>query len=413
MHHSLRILTLVLLGFGLQAQSFDTTGMATWPQRYNSYATWDQGAFDAFRDTSNPADFGWGNYSVTTHLISGDSIYILKTVNGNYKAISIDNISGGTYTITYSNLDGSAQTTKSFSRAAYNSRNFFYYNVDLDQVKDIEPVSRDWDIVFTKYPIIFPGFGAYPVVGVLHNRGVLTAKVEKDSGLVANITDTLQFPMRSEINQIGYDWKDAFAGVVHDTLSYFVKDQLGNINHLQFEEYGGSSTGTMKFTVNGVLDSVVLGAGNSNQVYYSLQNRNQVALNADHDWDLAFFAQSSFEAIPIRINEVQGAQLKVYPQKDIMHWTSIGLKESPLQVLSVYPNPAKDELNLAMNLKKSDSIEIRMYNSKGELCLSRKFNARSSFQELRIDLSGLNQGIYQVQILSKGASANTTVLVRA
>lgn len=412
MHHIFKTLLLLILGFGVQAQSFDTTGMAAWPQRYNSYTSWDQGAFDAYRDTSDPADFGWGNYNVTTHLISGDSIYILKTVQGNYKAISIDNISSGTYTITYSNLNGSAQTTKSFSRANYSSRNFFYYAIDQDVVKDLEPNSADWDIVFTKYPIIFPGFGAYPVAGVLHNRGVATAKVEKDSGMIASISDTLQFPMLSEINQIGYDWKDAFAGVVHDTLSYFVKDQLGNINQLQFTEYGGSATGIMKFTVNGLLDSVVLGAGNSDQVYYSLQNRNQVALNSDHDWDLAFFAQSSFEAIPIRINDVQGAELRVYPTKDISHWTSIGLEESPLQVLSVYPNPAKDVLHLALNLNRSEDLEIRMYNANGQLCLNRKLKADASFQELVIDLDELNQGIYQVQILGAGFGASTAVLVQ-
>ncbi|MDZ7846148.1 MAG: hypothetical protein U5L96_04980 [Owenweeksia sp.] len=62
--------------------------MGNSPLLTNSYNTWMRGAFDANRDTSNASDFGWGAYNVTTHLIEGDSIYILKTTNDNYKAIS-------------------------------------------------------------------------------------------------------------------------------------------------------------------------------------------------------------------------------------------------------------------------------------------------------------------------------------
>src|SRR5690606_30930751 len=104
--------------------------------------------------------------------------------------------------------------------------------------------------------------------------------------VTANVEDTAIFPFSYDISTIGYDWKNAgMSGVtIYDTLVYFVKDQAGNINKLVFNGYGGSATGVMNFTVNGIQDSVILGAGNSNQVYYSLENKSAIAQNTDHDW---------------------------------------------------------------------------------------------------------------------------------
>jgi len=173
----------VFFNFG-KAQFFDTTGISTWPMLTNSYETWLQGAFDANRNISDPTDFGWGHYDQLTHFIMGDSIYIIKTVAGNYKAISIDQLASGVYTVSYSDLDGSNYTTKTFDRTSYDLKNFFYYSLDQDAVKDFEPASIGWDLVFSKYLTVFPGFGHYPVSGVLSNIGVEVSQVEFNSGNV-------------------------------------------------------------------------------------------------------------------------------------------------------------------------------------------------------------------------------------
>ncbi len=411
MFQKIASLLFIVSSLSLGAQSFDTTALNTWSARHNSWETWDQGAFDEYRDTSDATDFGWGYYNMSTHLISGDSIYILKTIQGNFKAISINSISSGVYDIIYSDLDGSNRVNKFLDRANYNDRNFFYYELDADTVKDLEPASADWDILFTKYPIFYPGFGAYPVAGVLHNRGVLAAQVEVDSAHVTTINDTLSFPFSSNISTIGYDWKDAFAGVVHDTLTYFVKDQSGAVNELKFTEYGGSATGLMKFTVNGAVDSVVLNTGNEDQVYYSLGNANEVARNTDQDWDIAFFAQSSFSAIPIRINSVHGAELYVYPHKDINHWNSVGIAENPLTLVSAFPNPTKGNLTIVLNLNQAESLELSLVNTSGQVVLSEPIEAEKSLKEYRLNLSAVPAGVYQLSISGSGFGASTQLLV--
>ena len=405
------LFSLLAVAFSTNAQ-FDTTGLSTWTNLYNSYDTWMQGAFEANRDLNDPYDFGWGSYDMSTHIISGDSIYILHTVNDNYKAISIDQVSGGVYTVSHSDLDFSNFTTKTLDRSAYGTKNFFYYNVDNDVVKDLEPATANWDIVFTKYPIIFPGIGAYPVAGVLHNIGVRTSRVEFTTDQTPSVNDTNSFPMNAGISTIGYDWKDAFAGIVYDTLAYYVEDQNGNINELMFTGYGGSATGKMVFEVNGVADSVILGAGNEDQIYYSLQTMNEVQTNSDHDWDIALYAQSSFSSIPVRINDARGAELFVYPKSDISLWETVGMEEYKVNVISIYPNPASDFINIALQADMPKNVNVDVIDAAGRVVLSEVISTQNGISESRISAANLKGGLYTVQLSGEGFVAASRIVVK-
>lgn len=393
-------------------QTFDTTGISNWNSRMNSYEDWRVGAFDAYRDPLDQADFGWGNYDVTTHIIKGDSIYILKTVNGNYKAISIDQLASGVYTVTYSNLDGSSKVTRTIDRSNYPNRNFIYHALDTETTKDLEPDNSTWDVLFTKYMTVFPGFGGYPVSGALTNMFVQTSQVEFVQGGSYSVNDTATFPMDNDISTIGYDWKDAFAGITYDTLVYYVKDQAINVNELRFTDYGGSATGLFKFEVNGQLDSVILGAGNVDQVYYSLQNKNIISTNQDHDWDIALYAQSSFSSIPVRTNDVNGVELYVYPNKDINHWNSIGISEqSGVNVITAFPNPATDEVRVVVNNAASNDLEYAIVDQSGRVAKSGSLDLEYGFAEYPIDLNGISKGIYLLQISGKGFSETTRLAI--
>ena len=402
MKSTLFIIFSILLLTTSYAQTFDTTGLAaSWPKLTNSYTSWDVGAFDTHRDPNNPSDFGWGEYSLATHIIEGDSIYIIKTIGGAYKAISIDQLASGVFTITYSNLDGTGRATKTLDRTNYSNRNFMYFSLDSETAKNLEANTTDWDILFTKYLTFFPGFGGYPVSGTLTNRGVWTSQVEFAQGGSYSVSDTNAFPMSDNISTIGYDWKDAFAGITHDTLVYYVRDQMGNVNELKFTDYSGSATGVFKFTVNGQADSVVLGAGNKDQVYYSLQNKSQLAINQDLAWDIALFAQSSFTSIPVRINDVNGSELYIYPKKDIQHWNSIGLdEENPINIVSVYPNPASDKITIALNSVIDRDIAYSITDQNGRLIHGDSFEATSGLEDYVIDLSKLSMGFYLLNLQS-------------
>lgn len=411
-------LILTLLGWsmclGLSAQSFDTTGInSNWELLLNSYNDWQKGAFDANRDLNNFADFGWGEYDVSTHIIKGDSIYIIKTVNGNYKAVSIDQLVSGVFTVTYSDLDGSNRKTKTFDRTNYPNRNFMYFSLDQELTKDLEPDNEDWDIVFQKFLTIFPGFGAYPVSGILSNIDVQSSKIEFAPGGTYSVADTANFPMTSDISNIGYDWKNSFAGITYDTLVYYILDQSGKVNELKFIDYSGSATAVYKFEVNGVLDSVILGSSNTNQVYYSLENRAIIKTNSDNNWDIALFAKSDFSSIPVRINDANGAELYVYPRKDIGHWNSIGLQEkASIQTISSYPNPASDQITIVLHSENSEKVDVDVLDQTGRSLKSINLNINSGLGEYKMDLEGLAKGMYLLKIEGKNFTEISQILIQ-
>lgn len=385
---------------------FDTTGVTSQSSLMNSYTTWMQGAFEANRDTANDFDFGWGYYDINVHQILGDSIYIIKTHDGDFKAISIDGISSGEYSLTFSNLDGSGKTTKSIDRTPYETKNFFYYAINADLIKDPEPITENWDLVFRRYLVeAIPGF-VYPVAGVLHNRGVEVSEVVFQSGGSASISDTANFPFSDNISTIGYDWKNAGPGgtVIYDTVVYYVKDQNGNVNELKMTGYGGSSAGTMDFEVNGNAKQVNLSSGNVNEVYYSLENENELSTTTDHNWDIALFAQGSFSSIPVRINDLNGVELWVYPNDDIFIWGSISSTEESQQraSLRLYPIPVSSgSLNYVLESDIEENINVRISSISGKEITQSVLELNQGLNQGEIELGDLESGVYILHLSGK------------
>lgn len=406
----------ILATFSVSAQVFDTSGISTWKRLVNSYDTWEKGAFDAYRDTSDPYDFGWGFYDITSHDIVGDSIYIIKTVKGNFKAISIDQLSSGFFSITYSNLDGSGKKSVIFDRSDFKGKNFFQYSLDEEKTKDLEPQTADWDIVFRKYIVKFgPGF-YYPVTGVLLNRGVEVSQVEFQKGQSAQLSDTINFPFQRNISAIGYDWKKADQnGIeVYDTISYFVKDQNGNINELRFKAYGGITDGEIVFSINGKKDSISMKEDNVKEVYYSLENGQQIATNSDNDWDISFSALTSFSSIPVRVNDAWGTGLYVYPLVDIDFWGSIAGIENATGKLnfSVFPNPAVNSATIQFeNDENIGEVAVSILDQTGKLVKSKQFNVTPGQSQYQLEINKLSKGVYIIRLENHKFSGDQLLIV--
>ena len=54
----------------------DTFGLSSWPPMYNDPTDWENGAFS--RHTTEHPDYGWGIYNMATHVIVGDSLFIIQ-----------------------------------------------------------------------------------------------------------------------------------------------------------------------------------------------------------------------------------------------------------------------------------------------------------------------------------------------
>ncbi|MEX2484900.1 MAG: T9SS type A sorting domain-containing protein [Brumimicrobium sp.] len=226
----------------------DTTGLSTWNSLYNSDTSWALGAFDVTANASNPFDVGWGIYNSTTHIITGDSIHIVKLANGDYKKLKIENLSSGSYNFTYADLDGNNEVATSLTKADFQDKLFGYYSIQNEEELDREPVaSSEWDLLFTKYTAFIPV--AYPVAGILSSSNVQVAEVNGVTD-VPNFNDWQSQDFTTKINEIGYDWK-SFNGSGYDIASdvvYFVKTQNEDIWKVVPTGFGGSATGDFEFT---------------------------------------------------------------------------------------------------------------------------------------------------------------------
>lgn len=238
--------------------SFDTTGMTSWPRQFNSRESWAEGAFN--RGLSSEFDLGWGQYDINTHQVKGDSVFLIKLRNGDWKKILIVSLAGGTYNFKFADVNGSNEKTSSLGKSSFSGKQFGYYSLTEDKSLDREPSGTPWDLVFTTYitPISMGGpVVYYPVYGVKTAPGVESA--ERRSVDVKN-NDTMNANWTTEITNIGSDWK-SYDGqqqtytIVSD-LSYFVKTELGDVWKIYFTGYTGGSEGKSLFNVTNISSSV-------------------------------------------------------------------------------------------------------------------------------------------------------------
>jgi len=226
--------------------SFDTTGLSTWPKMYNDPTEWENGAFN--RNQKGHPDYGWGVYSMTSHDVIGDSLYLIKTPDGVYRKLNIIRKYStlNKYDIRFALLDGQQDQTVTIEVNPQNDRAFMAYSF-TNGIVDREPVAASWDILFTKYMGVVQNT-PYPVVGVLVNPNVQAARAAKTDPAFTDWS-VLDFETGSEV--IGYDWKyfdmNSFQYNVEDSLLYFVKAQEGGVYKLVFESFSGSSTGIATF----------------------------------------------------------------------------------------------------------------------------------------------------------------------
>lgn len=129
--------------------TMDTTGM-TWTRMFNSLETFEEGAF-SFNALGHP-DYGWGIYG-GMGLITGDSLFVIKTIAGVYKKLSIIRkvFIENRWEFKYANLDGTDEQFLTINAGEYDTKNFIYYSIDSQAIVDREPATADWDLLFTKY----------------------------------------------------------------------------------------------------------------------------------------------------------------------------------------------------------------------------------------------------------------------
>lgn len=93
----------------------------------------------------------------------------------------------------------------------------------------------------------------------------------------------------------------------------------------------------------------------------------------------------------------------------VMGSETLGVENHKLSGFSIYPNPAKDHVNLTLE-KSGDQVEVEVFDINGRKVLNNKFNGNSNFNE-RLDVSRLNSGVYFVEIFTNGKKATEKLII--
>lgn len=311
--------------------NIDVNNTTNWVKLYNSDKERKEGAF-----MQGSATYGWGEYNVTTHTVNGTIVFVLKyTADDTYKKFICESYSGG-YTIKYASWDSNSSTwgedkTATVVNANNVNHNYNYFSLQSDQEVVAEPEALNWDFVFTKYYTDVPdgqgGTTKYLVTGVLTSDNVTVAK--------GTDNDTSNLSYSSEINMIGYDWKDLNASWQWDIFSdqkFYIKYADGTIYKMYFTDFEGSSTGNLEFKFEDVTQAL------------SIENVGE---------NIAF---------------------------------------------GVYPNPVNSDrkINIIYDINKTTATKsvIEIYNVSGKQVLKTEILNSEGFYNKEIDLGDLRSGIY-------------------
>jgi hypothetical protein len=230
----------------------DTAGLSTWQPLDNSELDWSRGALNNTTGFGG-LNYGWGTYDAITHTgVAANRVFVLKYTNGPCVKFYVNLIFdlGGKYTITFANLDNTAQGSRNLLVNDYAARNFAYTKLNVDEFLQREPLSANWDLLFTQYKTTTVPAPYNTVTGILHNVGVESAKVT-DVNNMATYEDWQSATFSENINTIGYNWKTIQQDnsyLIAPSTVYFVKDKSGDIWKIIFTEFTGGSQGKSMFS---------------------------------------------------------------------------------------------------------------------------------------------------------------------
>ena len=328
----------------------DTTGATI---LFNNDKGWYDGAFNHIYN-ADIFNFGWGTYNSTNHNVYGDSVFIVRA-QGTYFKLIIDSLNGinTTYYFRTENLStpGSTNSYTITKSPKYSNSLFAYFNLNTGMDTLREPASSSWDLLFTRYTTDALGSGQGTnnnVLGVLLNKGV---KASKAQGVLEDTAYDYRttYTMDSLLSKIGYDWK------VFDlaSTSYFALDSLS---------------------------------------YFVSDKSNTI-------WQLDFLGYDLPSGlIDFRKRKVWALAVENLP--------------SVLNNVAVAPNPVNDKMNIILDSKNTQSVNVQVLDFQGRVLFSKTIKTQEGLNSFEIPVTMLSEGNYVLNLTGDAWHLSEKVTVR-
>jgi len=201
---------------------------------------------DSSGDLNKTAIGEWADFTDPGNPVYPKEVYIIDLGYDNnglpfgLKKVIFDNYENDTYSIHFSNLDGTDE--HSFQISVDPERSFTLFSFkDGGSMVPVQPTDIEWDICLTQYStILFDDFNVatpYLVRGVYSNSaGTSAASDSINSFYDITINDIDNYTLSSDQDAIGYEWKDYKndSYKINPDIFYIIKDQRGMYYKLKF-----------------------------------------------------------------------------------------------------------------------------------------------------------------------------------
>ncbi len=395
----------------------DTAGLSTWQPMYNSMTTWDEGAFNM--NALGHPDYGWGLYNSQNHNVYGDSLYVIKCLDGEYRDLYLDMKYSmqNYYIFRYTGVDGGNEVFEKAPCYDYTNKLFLYYSFGEGRFVDREPDKSDWDIVLTKY---HDNVIDYDVTGLLLNETTTACYYyapDSASAWDATLADTTDFS--DSLTIIGNSWYElqGMSILPLDSVTYFIKTAGGEIFRLNVSYFESGFSGQGRVGIHyrklypeegeAMNDTLVMGSMYANDVYYGLSA--STAYQADRsNWDIAF-KTNAFSA-SVLANTTMGVELYTWPKGDATAWITYSTegKQAGDPDLIAYPNPVRDMVYLRSDkFVDGPELHIRVVDISGREVMQTQ---KAASEIIILNLHSLDPGTYFVTVSRTGLTGMARII---
>ncbi|MCX7768947.1 MAG: Omp28-related outer membrane protein [Flavobacteriales bacterium] len=111
----------------------------------------------------------------------------------------------------------------------------------------------------------------------------------------------------------------------------------------------------------------------------------------------AAYNKNKMEAIALLIHTATGRIWNAGKAKLV---SSVSTEEAakPVLTATLFPNPARDVVNLSFTLEQPESVEVNVYDMSGRLLLSKALGTQSGLQQLSLPVDALPEGHYLLAV---------------
>ena len=170
------------------------------------------------------------------------------------------------------------------------------------------------------------------------------------------------------------------------------------------------SEGILDLSINKYFNFKVYGP--PRPIYLSFQDANN---NEIYAYNSALSSNNQWQQFSVDLSSVASQSITrfvMFIDKGVVNWDTYFLDDfnlssiplfvqeiNKIQLISIFPQPAKNNLNIQVKLNDNEVNTLDLYNNQGKILLSTVLNKNSD--NINLDVSKFNSGIYIIKIHSK------------